>query len=196
MTGRRHGLEAFLRDAPRDDDPGVEVRILRETGFVNLRGDVNDARFAEAVQRATGQPPPGEPDTFFDGEHRTYWLGPDEWLIGTAGGAAPALAGRLEDALGGLHAAVNDVSGGNVAIALHGPAARDILAAGCTLDLHPKVFTPGTCAQTGLAKAGVLLALRDESPTFEIIVRRSFSDYLARWLAHVSRRAGRSFSAA
>lgn len=192
--GGRHGLEAFLRDAPRDEDPGVTIRIVGDTGLVNLRGDVEDEAFAGAVRGILGNPLPVTPNTFSAEPYRTYWLGPDEWLVATPAGDGPAICSQLEEALAGAHAAINDVSAGNVPMRLGGPAAREVLAAGCPLDLHPKAFAPGQCAQTGLAKAGVLLALLDDTPEFELVVRRSFADYLARWLAHAARRSGRSFS--
>jgi sarcosine oxidase subunit gamma len=192
-AGRRHGLEPFLRDAPRDEDPGVEIRVSADAGFINLRGNTGDEGFVDAVGRVLGEPPPGTPNGFAGSELRTYWLGPDEWLVATPADRVNEICRQLEDALAGNNGAVNDVSGGLLALHLRGPAARDVLAAGCTLDLHPRAFRPGACAQTGLARASILLALLDESPHFEIVVRRSFADYLARWLAHTSRRARRTF---
>ena len=59
---------------------------------------------------------------------------------------------------------------------------HDVLAKGCTLDLHPSVFGQGICAQSNLAKANVLISMGHEPHAFDLIVRRSFSDYLLRWL--------------
>jgi sarcosine oxidase subunit gamma len=94
----------------------------------------------------------------------------------------------LDDALSGVHATLNDVSGGLVALRIGGKDAAALLAKGCTLDLHPKVFKPGQCAQSGIAKAGILLAKVDDE-TFDVYVRRSFAEYLALWL----QRAGAEF---
>ncbi len=77
---------------------------------------------------------------------------------------------------------------------LAGARARDVLAKGCTIDFHPQVFQAGQCAQTALAKANVLIGLLDASPTYEIIVRRSFADYLERWLRHAAREYSASSS--
>jgi sarcosine oxidase subunit gamma len=76
---------------------------------------------------------------------------------------------------------------------LIGPGAREVLAKGCTLDLHPDEFKPGACAQSGLAKASVLLAMIDERPSFEIKVRRSFAEYVLLWLNYSGREFGISF---
>jgi sarcosine oxidase subunit gamma len=62
-----------------------------------------------------------------------------------------------------------------------GPRARDLLAHGCALDLHPRSFGPGRCAQTMLARAQVLLVAHD-GDEFTVFVRSSFAGYLATWL--------------
>ena len=89
----------------------------------------------------------------------------------------------LRLALDGLFAAVTVVGGGQTVLVLEGSAARDVLARGCTLDLHPRAFVPGRCAQTLLGKAPVLLRLVSATPKFELVVRRSFADYLWLYLA-------------
>ncbi len=74
-----------------------------------------------------------------------------------------------------------DVSAARTILELKGPHARRILEHGCTIDLHPRAFGIGSSAQTNLAQAQVILhhTARD---TYEIYVRASFADYLARWL--------------
>lgn len=67
-------------------------------------------------------------------------------------------------------------------IDIAGPYARDVLAHGCSLDLHPRAFGPGRCANTQLAKAQTVLQQLDQTPTFRVHVRASFAEYLGRWL--------------
>ena len=81
------------------------------------------------------------------------WLGPDEWLIVVPTDAKTSLVASLAAALSDCHAAVNDVSGGNVAIRLAGNNVRQLFAKGCTLDFHRKKFGAGRSAQSGLGKA-------------------------------------------
>ena len=115
------------------------------------------------------------------------WLGPDQWLLTCPADDAAFFINSLREALADVHAAVTDQSDGRVAFALAGPSARDVLAKGCPLDLHPQSFTPGSAAQTLLAKADVLLHLRADDPhagpTFDLYVARSFATYLWSWLA-------------
>lgn len=193
---RHHGLEPFLGDVAGEPvaDPAARLTIRGDLGHINLRGNAANADFVAAVEKVLGQPLPVAPNTFSVGTHRAFWLGPDEWLVVTAADHTAATVGALYAATSELHASVNDISGGQIAMLLEGSSARGILAKGCTLDLHPSVFPIGACAQSGLAKASVLLGLLDDSPTFMIVVRRSFSDYLCRWLASAGGDTGISFS--
>jgi sarcosine oxidase subunit gamma len=110
---------------------------------------------------------PVEPNTTAG---NVLWLGPDEWLV---------VGGREEDYPDA--AAVVDVSANRVCFELAGGDVEDVLAQGCSLDLHPSVFAPGCCAQTLLAKAQVILH-RTERDSFRIFVRPSFAPYLRVWL--------------
>lgn len=153
---------------------------------INLRGKAHSGRFIDATASVLQQSLPIAPNTFTEDSHRVYWLGPDEWLITAPLDAAVSLVEKLEAALAGQHVAINDQSGGLVSLLLSGPDASHRLSRGCTLDLHPDVFGVGCCAQSGLAKANVLLARIDAVPVYEIIVRRTFSEYVLRWLRQTS----------
>ena len=193
-AARRHGLESFLATASADAEPGVSLSVRGDAGVINLRGSPGNAEFLDAAAAVLGQPLPVEANTFTAGSMRVYWLGPDEWLVVTAAERVAALVGALETACAGHPVAINDLSGGYVVLGLGGPRARDVLARGCTIDLHPAVFRAGRAAQTGLGKAGVLIGLVDDAPQFEIVVRRSFADHLGRWIVHVARRFGIDFA--
>jgi sarcosine oxidase subunit gamma len=77
---------------------------------------------------------------------------------------------------------VVDVSANRTTMALTGPAARDVLEGGCSIDLHPRAFGTGSCAQTLLARAGVILLATSAEPEYWILVRPSFAAYVATWL--------------
>jgi sarcosine oxidase subunit gamma len=193
---RRHGLEPLLPElgGSRPADPGASVTVRSDLGYINVRGRASEASFVRSIEQVLGQPLPLEPNRSSLGQHQVFWLGPDEWAAVTPATGAARLAKQLEQASADRHVAVNDLSGGQVALVLEGPKCRDLLAKGCTLDLHQSVFSVGECAQSGLAKASVLIALTDETPTFLVVVRRSFSDYLCRWLAHAGSDEGIVFT--
>ena len=54
-----------------------------------------------------------------------------------------------------------------------------------SIDLDPGSFGPDRCAQTLLAKAQIIIELRDDDPAFHIYVRSSFAGYVADWLLDV-----------
>ncbi|MFO1069273.1 MAG: sarcosine oxidase subunit gamma family protein [Geminicoccaceae bacterium] len=115
------------------------------------------------------------------------WLGPDEWLMTLPAGMGAQAAARLDHALDGTHRAVVDVSHRSVVLRLRGPAARDALAAGCPIDLHPTAFPPGAVTRTVLGKAGIVLHLHGDGETFDLHVDRSFADYAWLFLANAAR---------
>ena len=159
----------------------IEVSRV-DLGHINLRGNAEDSRFVDGAATVLGQSLPLTANKLTQSEHRIYWLGPDEWQIVTEPDRVADLARELEDALRDQHVAINDLSGGQISLHLVGTDVPALLARGCTLDLHPSVFGVGDCAQSGLAKAGVLLGCIGEVPVYEIIVRRSYSEYLLSWL--------------
>jgi len=196
---RYHGLESFLETAakrvPGDSEDSIGIQVAPQPGQLNLRGNGADPDFVKAVTRLLGQDLPVAANTMTIKQHRVYWLGPDEWLIVTPYDNTAEISSRMREVLTAWRGAATEVSGGNVVFRLAGRSARDVLAKGCTLDLRPEVFQPGACAQSGLAKAHVLIGLLDDAPLYEIIVRRSFSDYLALWLQSAAAEYGVRYTA-
>ena len=164
------------------EPPGVCFGERPFLGYLNLRGDPKAHSWLDATQQVLGVGLPLEPNTVALGPvGPILWFGPDEWLLVTSPGRELAVAEALRQALGEAGGFVTDVTSGYTTLRLWGPRARDVLVKGCPLDLYPPVFRPGQCAQTLVAKAGVVLRPVDES-NIDVIVRRSFAEYLAMWL--------------
>jgi len=185
----RHGLEPFLslRTDQSGGDDRIRIQVQTDLGHINLRGNAANSDFLAAAATVLQQELPVAANTMTTADHRVFWLGPDEWQIVTAADNTARLLAGFREALTGVHASVSDLSGGQVAMRVTGPGVREVLAKGCTLDLSPANFAVGACAQSGLAKASMLIGrIEDMGPAFEIIVRRSFADYAARWLHHAA----------
>jgi sarcosine oxidase subunit gamma len=120
-----------------------------------------------------------------DGKRAALWLGPDEWLLIAADGAAATLGAALNAALQGLPHSLVDVSHRQVALALDGPQAATLLAAGCPLDLDARAFPVNMCTRTVLGKAEIVL-WRTAADAFRIEVWRSFAAYLSAFLAEAA----------
>jgi sarcosine oxidase, subunit gamma len=155
-----------------------------------------DVRLAAAEAR--GIDLPSVPNTWVPTEHgRAIWLGPDEWLLTSDRERPEELEARARAAVVPLGGAAADVSAQRIAIRLTGPRVRAVLAKGCAIDLHPRVFGRGRCAQTTLGLAGVvLLALGAAGGDFLVLVRSSFAGYLAEWLLDAALEFSGGFTAA
>ena len=149
--------------------------------IVNLRGNAEDPAFRAAVSRALKLELPIQPcSSVADAVHRLVWVGPDDWFVIGPKGQASAIEAQLRTALAGMHHAVTDVSGGYTVLHLSGTPVREVLAQGCPLDLHPRVFGPGASAGSLFFKASIWLWQTDEAPIYEVLVRSSFRGYF--WL--------------
>lgn len=187
-----------MADAPTEKSP-LEGRPASEAesavivehphwGKINLRGDASDQAFLDGVAQAVGARPPEKANTVAKGgKNAILWLGPDEWLVVTPKGKQGNIESKLRESLDGQHVSVVDGSDARTTIRLHGADARNVLMKGCPLDLHPRVFGPGQCAQSILAKADVLIHQIDDAPTYDIYVLCSFSRYLWDWLADAAK---------
>jgi sarcosine oxidase subunit gamma len=113
-------------------------------------------------------------------------MGPDEWLIVAPNEEGGSLESALRTAFLGAHASVVDVSAQRTIIEVTGNSARNVLARGCAIDLHPLAFDGGRCAQTLIARAHVLLLAHVGTGTIWVFVRASFAEYMAEWLLDAS----------
>ncbi|WP_243793625.1 sarcosine oxidase subunit gamma [Saccharopolyspora gloriosae] len=151
--------------------------LLAEESFlaqVNLRA-TPDA--LDRVGRTTGIPlPRNVNEVHGTPERAVLGLAPDEWLIIAPDGTADGIVAEL--AAAGAGSAV-DVSANRTTLRLAGPRARDVLEQICSLDLHPRAFTTGSCAQTLVGRTQAILWQLTEEPAYRLLVRGSFATYLA-----------------
>ncbi|SFP48306.1 sarcosine oxidase subunit gamma [Geodermatophilus dictyosporus] len=146
--------------------------------------DVRLGTVGAAASAALGVDLPTAPGTWVPaGTGRAVWLGPDEWLLSSTTETPEELEARVRAAVLPLGGSATDVSAQRIGLRLTGARVRDVLAKGCSIDLHPRVFGRGSSAQTTLGQAGVvLLALFDAADDVVVLVRSSFAGYLADWL--------------
>ncbi len=128
---------------------------------------------AEAAQHALGLELSDSPNTVTGGQ--AFWLAPGRWLL--VGPSVADKAPQMESA--GCHIA--DVTDGYVVFKLRGAQARALLAQGCSLDLHPRVFGPERCARTLLARVPVLL--HRDAAGWRLFADASYRAYLRQWFA-------------
>jgi sarcosine oxidase subunit gamma len=118
---------------------------------------------------------PDGPRRVANGALAVIGLGPRAWLFQCDAGRT--LATELSEAIGDA-AAVTDQSDGYVALRLTGPRAAALLEKGISIDLHDRVFLPGSAAVTSCAHLGIMLwRIENENghPVYEIAVFRSLA---------------------
>ena len=176
---RTHPLEAWTDSFARLPDT---VGITAEPYVAMV--DVRLGAVSPEASAALGVDLPTVPNTWVPaGTGRVVWLGPDEWLLSSTSEAPEELEARVRAAVLPLGGSATDVSAQRTGLRLTGARVRDVLAKGCSIDLHPRVFGCGRSAQTTLGQAGVvLLALSDRGDDHVVLVRSSFAGYLADWL--------------
>ncbi|CAL9329754.1 Sarcosine oxidase subunit gamma [Streptomyces sp. enrichment culture] len=172
-----------LAAATRTSGGAIRLAELPFLSQLNVRLDAKGAA-AEAVGLALDLPLPLQPNTVARaGELTALWLGPDEWLLVGPPGIERDLESRIRQAAGDEFVSLIDVSAQRTTLLVTGPRARDLLAHGCSLDLHPRAFGAGRCAQTTLGRTQVILVARDDPKAgFWVLVRSTFAGYLADWL--------------
>ncbi|WP_369250803.1 sarcosine oxidase subunit gamma [Streptomyces sp. R41] len=177
------GAADRLAAATRASGGAVRLAELPFLAQVTVRLDAKGAA-ADAVGLALGLQLPLEPNTVVRaGELTALWFGPDEWLLVGPPGSQRDLESRIRSATGDEPVSVTDVSAQRTTLLVTGSRARDLLAHGCPLDLHPRAFGAGRCAQTTLARTHIVLVARDEPRAgFWVLVRSSFAGYLTDWL--------------
>lgn len=178
-----HSDPASFTDPSRE---GAGLRLWLEPPRVQLaiRGDAADRAFVAAVKKACGLAPPLKANTVSgDKDAVLLWMGPDEWLYSQLESRAGAdVVAAFETALKGQHTLVSDVSSSRCVLGLAGTGARQVLMKATSLDVHPKAFTAGQCAQSAFARCHVLLHQLSDEPCYHLYVHRSFTDYTWRWL--------------
>lgn len=180
-------LAPILGAGPRAlqvDGHAVALGEIPLMDMLNLRGNPQDAAFTDAVASVTGLTLPLQANTATLGPGRALlWLGPDEWMLQCELGHAAALEKSLRSALAGQHVSVVEVGHGFTALSVQGAGAGALLARGCPLDFHPRAFQAGQVAQTHIARTNAIVLCRQTGTDYALTMRRSFADYLFRWLS-------------
>lgn len=165
-------------------DCDLVIKEAPLSAHLNLRGNADDSHFCSAVAKVLAVALPLQPGTYQRNANTSiYWLGPSEWLIVQEGGDAAAIEARLRGSLEG-HISIVDVSGGQTCINLRGVAVATVLKKSSIYDFEGwAAATPnsGRVAQTPFAKASAAVSNRSDG-SYDLVIRRSFADYLAQWL--------------
>ncbi len=172
---------AFIKTSPVvAHGLSIEPReTLTLASIAVAKGRLQDLQ--SAISDAYGVTLPLEPRRVVGKDIAFLWAGPGQWLAVAERGPGRDLEVELKPKLAGL-AAVVDHSDGRVVVRVSGARARDVLAKGVPIDLHPRAFKTNDVAITHASHIGVVLWQLDEAPTYDIAMFRSFADSFMHWL--------------
>lgn len=169
----RHGMAEGALGVVMQERTGLQIATMAAR-----RGQA--PALAQAMRVFRGLDLPNAPRRVGDAAFAVLWAGAETWLV-----MAQDWPGDLEAALRstfGAFAAIADQSDGRVVLRVSGARARDALAKGMAIDLHPRAFQPGDTALTLAAHIGVQIWLLDDTPCFELAAFRGYAGSLIDWL--------------
>ena len=168
-------------------EPGVLIGEPARTAAALMAARKGQLPSLLKIAKAWGVELPASP-RWVRGRSLTFaWAGPDQWLV-----RGPASFAEIEGDLASFapHAIFIDQSHARATLTVGGPRARDALAKGFDVDLHPRVFTPGDVALTLGAQISAHLLQIDDRPTYEVAVPRSFAGSFWHWLSEAAAEYG------
>ncbi|MGO3455418.1 MAG: sarcosine oxidase subunit gamma [Marinomonadaceae bacterium] len=168
---------------------GVHLRERAFLGYLNLRCDQNSNEHKAAIEKVLGIPLPINPLSSTESEdYSIQWMSPDEWLIIVPGAEAFSMESKLRNELTGHYSIINS-SGGSTMLELSGKDVVELLKKCTPVDLHPTEFPIGKVVSTLFAKSSAVIRRTGETQ-FELIIRRSFADYIWLWIQDASAEFG------
>ena len=169
----------------------VKLSELAYLGHFNIRIQPDDELVLKEFKQSLGFNVPHEPNTFVvHDDILCAWLGPDEWLVISPQHRSEEIRMTLGEVISEGFSTCVDQSSAQTIIRVEGRKAPDLLSRGIAIDLHPRVFKSSQCAQTVLARTAVTILKQEaDETTLDVIVRRSFADYLWCWLVDAGQEA-------
>lgn len=179
------GLQSTAnKSATRSSVSLLELPVI---GLLTLRAGVASAELSNALQKRLSLSLPTRLASNSEGDCCIRWMSPDEWLLSCPLDEAFSIERDLRALIDGPIAIVN-VSGGYSVLELEGVDAINVLKKSTAYDVAAQNFSEGKVVNTTFAKSQITLrALEAES--YELVVRRSYADYLWLWL----QRAGKEY---
>jgi heterotetrameric sarcosine oxidase gamma subunit len=144
------------------------------------------------IDRLPGGPADRPAATQMPGVPPLLQVGPQRWLVVDHRDHLESLTASLATSLEGF--VVTDLSQARTVLRIGGGQARDVLAKGCALDLHPGVFPVGSCTATSVVGLAAVLVAVDDAPTYDLHVARTYGQYVWEWICEAAAEYGYSTS--
>jgi methylglutamate dehydrogenase subunit D len=160
-----------------EQTPGVSLAERWPLAILQIDGLPGGPADRPAATRMPGVPP-------------LLQVGPQRWLVIDRRDRLDSLSASLATGLEGF--VVTDLSQARTVLRIGGGKARDVLAKGCALDLHPGVFPVGSCTATSVVGLAAVLVAVDDAPTYDLHVARTYGQYVWEWICEAAAEYGYS----
>ncbi len=168
---------------------GNEYYTLQEKAFGHLviRTSFDDKKLNAAIKSVTGLKLPKKAlSSTANKDYVINWISPDEVLLLVPEKTEFDVETKLRELMTG-HFAIVNVTGGQTVLELSGERAETILKKSSSYDFCLSNFPVGKVVTTVFSKSqAVIRRIGDDS--FQLIIRRSFSDYVWKWIVDAGSR--------
>ncbi|UUX50434.1 hypothetical protein NUH88_01805 [Nisaea acidiphila] len=157
--------------------PGIQLSERGPLSIVQIEtGADTVSDLVAATETAVGVAPSAAPNVASGtGTPRILGTGTGRWVVSEP--ETRDLHAHLRASLP-PGAAVTDLGHARTVLRLTGLHARDLLAKGTGIDLHPSAFPADRSRMTGLFHTSVLIDCRSAAPVYDIYVHRSYAVHL------------------
>ncbi|MFN0217327.1 MAG: sarcosine oxidase subunit gamma [Hyphomicrobium sp.] len=168
---------------PADASAGVWASEVPLLGYIGLRGGSDNPVFVEAASRALGLALPTTACVSAQTDATiALWLSPDEWLIVCPRSELSRTLADLRQSLAGIRSQVVDISGGYTKLVVQGRNAADVMRNVSVYNFE--TLAEGRVVGTTFGKASAYICR--EGQGFCLVIRRSFADYIWRYLVRAA----------
>lgn len=182
------GSDLSAHQSQSVEEAGLVLEQMPLCGLLTIRTNASNASLRVALKQVLKLEPPSTLQAIVQGDCCLRWMGPDEWLLSCAIDQVFDIETRLREALEG-HVALVNVSCGYQCLEVRGPDVMTVLQKSTGYDVHPSHLNVGKVVNTTFAKSQVTLRCIGVE-RYELIVRRSFADYVWQWLNEAAREHG------
>jgi sarcosine oxidase, subunit gamma len=155
----------------------AEITECGLQGMITLRGDLTARALKAGATQASGAKMPPQGRANITGDSGLCWMSPDELLVLCPYDEVETRLDALTTKLGDMFALAVNVSDARALFRVSGPAAREVLAKLCPVDMSPQPFTPGMFRRTRMAQVPAAFWM-DDDESIHIICFRSMADYV------------------
>ena len=167
----------------------VGIRHIQASVVEVMAPRQHEAKVNGMIEQALGIGAPKPGKAVIHGPLSAIWLRPASIMIVGELDKAGDLVKRLSPGVTSP-AVLVDQTHGKTVIRLSGGNARAVMAKGCRLDLHPRVFHPGASASTRIGHINCTFVQRDETPTYDLVVPSTFARAFVDWILPASEEFG------